>query len=58
MITCMNHGMVIVFYLAPCTQRLGRLVREGKVVEALKLGLSIYDGYAPAVIGMQAGKVE
>ncbi len=33
-------------------QRLGRLVREGKVVEALKLGLNIYEGRAPAVIGM------
>ena len=32
-------------------QRLGRLVREGRIVEALKLGLSIYEGTAPAVIG-------
>ena len=32
-------------------QRLGRLIREGRIVEALKLGLSIYDGTAPAVIG-------
>ena len=32
-------------------QRLGRLVREGKMVEALKLGLNIHDGRASAVIG-------
>ncbi len=33
------------------TQRLGRLVREGRFVEALQLGLELYEGKAHAVVG-------
>lgn len=44
---------VHVVSIKPWKERLGRLVREGKVVDALKLGLNIYDGCAPAVIGLQ-----
>ncbi len=32
-------------------QRLGRLVREGRMLEALQLGLDLYEGKAKAVVG-------
>lgn len=32
-------------------QRLGRLVREGKLTEALQLGMELFDGTAKAVVG-------
>ena len=33
-------------------QRLGRLVRDGRMVEALKLGLDLFSGKAQAVVGI------
>ena len=33
-------------------QRLGRLVRDGRMVEALQLGLDLFSGKAQAVVGM------
>lgn len=38
------------------TQRLGRLVREGRFVEALQLGLELYEGKAHAVVGRLGGR--
>ena len=35
-------------------QRLGRLVRDGRMVEALQLGLDLFSGKAQAVVGMPA----
>ena len=38
-------------YVCSSVQRLASLVRDGLFVEAIQLGLELYEGKAPAVVG-------
>ncbi|KAL5471029.1 hypothetical protein EMCRGX_G029102 [Ephydatia muelleri] len=43
---------VHVVSIKPWKERIGRLVREGKLTEALQLGMEFFDGTAKAVVGI------